>query len=94
MREYETMVIVDPDFDEDAQSEVMQKFEAAITRKGGTVQSTDLWGRRQLAYEVAGKTYGFYYIINFIGGPETVQELERVIKITDGTPKFLTIKQR
>ncbi|MEA2063464.1 MAG: 30S ribosomal protein S6 [Gemmatimonadota bacterium] len=94
MRDYETMVIVDPDLDEDERAGLIQKFESAITSKDGTVHSTDSWGRRQLAYEVAGKNYGYYYLINFNGGPETVQELERVIKIADGAPKYLTIRRK
>ncbi len=94
MRDYETMVIIDPEFEDDTRDETIKKLEAAITRKNGTMQSIDTWGRKQLSYEVAGNTYGYYYILNYQGTAETVQEVERVIKITDGIPKFITVRRK
>src|SRR5262245_10679290 len=62
VRAYELMVIFDGDLEEGAFEANVNKVTEAITAEGGTVQSTDKWGKRRFAYEIAHKTEGWYVV--------------------------------
>jgi len=51
MREYEVMVIFDPDTEERTVQPTLDRHLKVITKGGGTVDNVDIWGRRRLAYE-------------------------------------------
>ena len=50
MRQYELMMILDPEMDERNLQPTLEKMLAVVTKDGGTVDSMDIWGRRRLAY--------------------------------------------
>ena len=49
-------------------------------------------GRRRLAYRVGKYSEGFYVLFAIEGTGDTVKELERRLKVTDGVVKFLTVR--
>jgi ribosomal protein S6 len=49
------------------------------------------WGRRKLAYEIQKKTDGVYYLLEFDATPETLEELSRILKITDGVLRHIAV---
>ena len=70
MREYEVMVIFDPDTEERTVQPTLEKHLKVITKGGGTVANLDIWGRRRLAYEIRKKSEGIYAVIN-LTAPQT-----------------------
>lgn len=83
MRNYEIMVIINPDVDDRQVSPLVEKFTKIITDEGGTVDNVDVWGRRHLAYEIQKKSEGIYVVINVTCEPATVQEMDRKMTIED-----------
>ncbi len=83
MRQYEVMVIVDPDSGDDALKDVGERIGRVLTERGGEVVSTDEWGRRKLAYEISKKSEGLYLLVTFKAGSEAVGELDRVLSLAD-----------
>ena len=83
MRKYEIMVIIDPDVDERQVSPLMDKHLKTITEAGGTVDNTDVWGKRRLAYEIRKKPEGIYVILNVTAEPATVKEMDRLMTIDE-----------
>jgi len=55
--------------------------------------SVDKWGKRRLAYEINDYRDGHYVLMTLNGEARTVQELERVMKISDHILRFLTTKK-
>lgn len=92
MRKYEVMFIVKP-LEEEATNAVIAKFENIITNNGGTVDKTDRWGKRRLAYEIKDTTEGFYVLLHMTAEAKVVTELDRVMKITDDIVRHLIIKE-
>ncbi|QSQ08677.1 30S ribosomal protein S6 [Koleobacter methoxysyntrophicus] len=92
MRNYETLFIIDPNLDEEAIKNLIEKFKGLIETNGGEITNLDEWGKRRLAYKVENLTEGYYVLINFKGEPAVAQDLERVFKITDGIVKYLIIR--
>ena len=51
------------------------------------------WGRRRLAYEIGHKTDGAYHLLTFDAAPETLDEVSRVLRITDGVMRHLAVRR-
>ena len=56
MRKYEIMVLIDADVDERQVPTLVEKHLEVITKGGGTVDNSDIWGRRRLAYDINKKS--------------------------------------
>ena len=53
----------------------------------------DVWGRRRLAYEITHKGEGTYHLLNFDADAETLAELSRILRITDGVMRHLAVRR-
>ncbi len=91
MRKYEVIFIVKP-MEEDATNAVIEKFSKLISDNGGTIEKEDRWGKRRLAYEIKDNTEGFYTLLNVEAEPACMNELDRVMKITDDILKHMIVK--
>ena len=92
MRKFETLLLLSPELGAEPREALITSFSAIIERMGGKVITVDNWGMRDLAYPVQKQMRGFYIRLEF-GGPSTVvAELERIVRITEGVFKFVTIK--
>lgn len=93
MTEYEILLLLDPDLSEDRQNEIVTRIRETIERSGGTWGRHDVWGRRKLAYEIDHKSEGFYHLLLFASAAETLDEITRVLRITDGVLRHLAVRQ-
>jgi small subunit ribosomal protein S6 len=93
MRPYEIMVILDPTLDERTVAPSLETFLNVVRKDGGSVDKVDIWGRRRLAYEIAHKTEGTYHLLRFTAEPETLAELSRILKISDGVVRHMATKE-
>ena len=92
MRIYEELFIIKPDATEEEIDQIIEQLTGVITSAGGTVDKTEKWGKRRLAYRVEKQREGYYVLIQFTSGPQTVKELERRLRVTDAVIKFLTVR--
>jgi small subunit ribosomal protein S6 len=92
MNQYETIFIIDSEFDEESNKAAVEKFKTMI-ESNGTLELLEEWGSRKLAYPIDDKNEGHYVFVKFSAPPEFPRELERVFKITDGILKFLIIRK-
>jgi small subunit ribosomal protein S6 len=83
LREYELMYVVRPDLDEDGLRGAVEAVQVLVEGQGGEVLTTTPWGKRRLAYEIAGLRDGHYVIVEFRGDGSNVKELERALRISD-----------
>ena len=92
MREYELMVIINPEVDDRAVEPTLKKFLEVVTRENGTVDNVDIWGRRRLAYEIQKKAEGIYAVVRFHSEPATAQELDRVLNLNEAIMRTKIIR--
>jgi small subunit ribosomal protein S6 len=83
VRQYEMMVILDPEVDERTVKPSLDKYLAVVTGDNGTVDNVDIWGRRRLAYPIKKKNDGIYAVINFTSESATAKELERQLGLNE-----------
>ena len=92
MREYELMVILNPEVEERAVEPTLKKFLEVVTKEYGTVDKLDIWGRRRLAYEIQKKSEGIYAVVNFTAEPQTAKELDRVLSLNEAVMRTKIIR--
>jgi small subunit ribosomal protein S6 len=89
---YEILLMLDPEGAEAHQDDLIARVRDLVEKGGGTWRSHDAWGRRRLAYEIAKKPEGVYHLVVFESGPETLDEISRVLKIDDGVLRHMAAK--
>ena len=92
MRIYEELFIVRPDATDEEVDPLIEQLKGVITHAGGTVDKTEKWGMRRLAYRVIKFTEGQYILFQFTAQAPTVKELERRLRVNDLVIKFLTVR--
>jgi small subunit ribosomal protein S6 len=92
MRIYEELFIVRPDATEEEVDPVIEQLKSVITHAGGTVDKTEKWGTRRLAYRVVKYNDGQYILLQFTAEAGTVKELERRLRVSDLVLKFITVR--
>lgn len=93
MNSYELLYIINNDLADEAKESVVNKLNAVITDNGGTVDATDKWGTRKLAYPINYKSEGYYVLVNFTAEANLPEELERIMRITDAVIRFMIVKK-
>src|SRR5690554_3388386 len=92
MTAYEMVVVLKPQMEEEILAKAVTRIEEAVKNGNGEVVKTEHWGKRRLAYEMAGFTEGYYLLLQ-IKLPRTgIQELEHVLKISDEVIRHMIVK--
>jgi small subunit ribosomal protein S6 len=92
MRIYEELFIVKPDAPDEEVDQFVEQLRTQLTAAGATVDKVEKWGKRRLAYRVDKYREGTYVLFQFTTSPETVQEFERRLRVSDVVLKFLTVR--
>ncbi len=92
MENYEAMLIVIPELDEEQVENTISRFQTIIERTGGEVGNVNHWGRRKLAYEIDKRSDGFYAVMEFTAGERTLGELKRILRVSDDVLRHMIVK--
>tara|TARA_Y100000294_G_scaffold74198_1_gene69940 strand:+ start:564 stop:1106 length:543 start_codon:yes stop_codon:yes gene_type:complete len=92
MTGYELVFITTPTLSEDDLAVVLKKFKKDLTGYGGKLIHEYVWGRRRLAYEIAGNDFGVYHVWYFTGSGKTVDELQRQFGYSDDVLRNQIVK--
>jgi small subunit ribosomal protein S6 len=90
---YEILLMLDPELPEKRQEEIVKRARELVERAKGKWIAHNVWGRRRLAYEIDHKGEGAYHLLNFDAEPETLEELSRILRITDGVMRHLAVRR-
>ncbi|ERI04854.1 ribosomal protein S6 [Aneurinibacillus aneurinilyticus ATCC 12856] len=93
MRKYEVMYILRPDLQEEATKANVERFSNVITEDGGEMEKVTEMGKKRLAYEIDDHREGFYVLMNFQSEPQAVNEMERLMKISDDVIRYLVVRE-
>ena len=93
MTDYEILLMLDPEAPEERQGEILTRTRELIERDGGRFDGHDVWGRRRLAYEIDHKGEGVYHLLTFSCDAATLDEVGRVLRITDGVMRHMATRR-
>lgn len=92
MNKYESIIIVNPNVDEEGIKALEEKFTGLIN-ENGKVESVENMGKKKLAYEIKKFAEATYMLFNFEAEPASIAELERVYRITDDIIKYIVVRK-
>jgi small subunit ribosomal protein S6 len=92
VRQYELVYIAQPDASEEALADLHTQIAAVVDRFGGSVEKTEPWGRRKLAYEINRQREGVY-VLEVLNGPGAMTaELDRRLRVLDLVMRHLIVR--
>ena len=83
MRAYELMVILDGALDDNVVHGEFDKISKQIGDSGGTIATTDIWGRREFAYEINKRNDGHYAVFEVLAAAGALDGLDRQLRLAD-----------
>jgi small subunit ribosomal protein S6 len=93
VNEYEILLMLDPELEEERGDEIIARIRERVEGDKGKWDGHEPWGRRKLAYEIDHKPDGVYHLLLFTAAPDTLAEISRVLKITDGVMRHLAVRR-
>jgi small subunit ribosomal protein S6 len=92
VRQYELVCIAPPESTEEALADLHQQVAGIVERFGASIDNTENWGRRRLAYEIAGHREGVYVVETINGPAELVPELDRRLRVLDIVIRHMIVR--
>ena len=93
MNKYEMSYILDTACTDEKRDALIAKVENVVAKAGGNVEKTEKWGVKKLAYAIDYKTEGYYVYMAFEGDTDLVQEMKRVVGISEGVIRRLITRR-
>ena len=88
MKEYELVVLYHPDLEVDM-TKPLEKIAGIITDAGGKIISEDSWGRKKLAYDIAGENFAVYHVYTLELPADAIKKINDTLNITSEVLRFL-----
>jgi small subunit ribosomal protein S6 len=92
LRDYELVLVLDPQLSDEAYDAAIEKYSAFITGKAGAVTDTQRWGKRRLAYQIKHFGEGNYVLFKLKMRPAVSKELEANLRISEEVIRHLLVK--
>jgi len=90
-REYELVLMLDPQLDAPARDALAQDARGQIEAKGD-LKHENSWGLRKMAYEIDHRTEADYRWMRFEASSELLDSIDHNLKIADGVLRFRIFK--
>ena len=93
MRDYELMMVLSPEVDEDTSAALLERVGQVITDGGGSVTRQEPWGTRRLAYPIDEFREGSYVLTHLTMEPDAVGGLDTHLKSVGEVIRYLLVKR-
>lgn len=88
---YELVVLFRPEF-EAKMDEPLKVVADLVKANGGDIISEDDWGRKELAYKIAGETHAVYHVYELSLPADAPAKIDATLNITDSVIRHLITK--
>ncbi len=92
MRDYELVMIVSPEVDDEAVPSTVERVQQFIAEQGGQVKEVTPWGRRRLAYPIERHQEGSYVVAQLSFDPQRLKVLEENLELAEDVIRHLVVK--
>ncbi len=93
LREYELVYIIQPELDESGILSLNERVAQLVGEHGGEMLSTEMWGRRTLAYPIRKNFEGHYVLQRFNMLPDGTVEVERYLRLNEDVLRYLIFRK-
>jgi small subunit ribosomal protein S6 len=91
-RQYELVYILPPETTEQQATELHDQLQAVVGRMNGTIDKTENWGRKKLAYDIGHHKEGVYVLEVVNGSGELMKELDRRLRVMDQVVRHMIVR--
>mgnify|MGYP001272511541 CR=1 FL=1 len=91
---YENTIVAKQDLAEKEIKVLKEKYNELINNSSGKVIKIEEWGLLNLAYKIKNYKKGIYIHYKFEGNKNTLNEIEKKIKIDGSVIRYLTVKYK
>ena len=92
MNDYEMVYIVSPRLSSDEAERATAWVDGLIRQGGGELLSTDVWGRRRLAYPIKHQFEGTYVYSTFRLDPQATRRIESELALSEDVLRHLMVR--
>jgi small subunit ribosomal protein S6 len=91
-RQYELVYIVTPEASEQEIADLHTQIEQIVQRFNGTLDKTENWGRKRLAYDIGHHREGTYVVETISGSGDLMKEIDRRLRVIDQVIRHLIVR--
>jgi small subunit ribosomal protein S6 len=91
-RQYELVYIVTPEATDQEIADLHSQIEQIVQRFAGTIDKTENWGRKKLAYEIGHHREGTYVVETITGAGDLMKEIDRRLRVIDQVIRHLIVR--
>ena len=91
---YENTIIAKQDLAENEIKSIKDKYNELINGSSGKVVKIEEWGLLNLSHKIKNYKKGFYIHFKFEGNKETLEQVEKKIKLDNSIIRHLTVKYK
>ncbi len=71
---------------------MVDQYKGVIEQNGGSVDKTEMWGVKSLAYRIKKNRKAHFTMFNLDAPPAAVAEMERQMRISEDILRFITVR--
>ena len=71
---------------------MVDQYKGVIEQNGGTIEKTEMWGVKSLAYRIKKNRKAHFTMFNLNAPAPAVAEMERQMRINEDILRFMTIR--
>ena len=91
---YEKTLVAKQDLAEKELKNIKEKYNEIINKASGKVVKIEEWGLLNLASRIKNYKKGFYIHFKFEGNKNTLNEIEKKIRVDGSVIRYLTVKYK
>ena len=91
---YENTIIAKQDLSESELNKIRDKYNEVISKSSGKVIKIEEWGLLNLSNKIKNYKKGFFIHFKFEGSKETLNEIDKKIRVDNSILRYLTVKYK
>ena len=91
MNNYELMLVLDSQAQEDQIDKTIAKTRAFLEARGAEIVNVERWGMRRLAYDIKKRQQGYYVLIQFRSKGGVIRELDQACRLDETIIRYMVV---
>ena len=88
---YELGLLLNADLESEEREAFLGEIKQLLAAEGATITKEDVWGRRNLAYQINHKREGYYVFWQMEGPGTVIKPLEYRLRLSDQVVRYINL---
>jgi small subunit ribosomal protein S6 len=88
---YELGLLLSAELESEERETFLGEIRQLLTAEGATITKEDVWGRRNLAYQIGHKREGYYVFWQLEGPGTLIKPLEYRLRLSDQVMRYINL---